>query len=331
MNLVLDLVKEVAILFVMMLPGVILKKCKLISDGFGKGLSNLVLYIAQPVLVFNAYLEKSFSTDVLLNAAMVLVLSVIAHGVFAAVALMLFKREPDAKQRMLRFATIFANAAFMGIPLIDAMLGSEATLYATIYNITFNIFLWTLGVHICTGDRDFTGDGKIDKDIEEKHKSEASIGKALLHPVTVAAVIGLVAFFFSLGEYTPQIVFKGLGMIKGLVAPLSMIVIGLRLADMNFKGFLNDVGMWIFLLMRHIALPAAVFLIMWGVSLLGVPLSDTVIKVVLILASAPAATSATMFAEKYDCDSAYVSRLVAFSTILCIATMPLIILLADLI
>ena len=49
--------------------------------------------------------------------------------------------------------------------------------------------------------------------------------------------------------------------------------------------------------------------------------------VVVILAATPAASSATMFAEKFDCDASYVSRLVTVSTILSIATMPLLIML----
>ena len=44
-------------------------------------------------------------------------------------------------------------------------------------------------------------------------------------------------------------------------------------------------------------------------------------------ASAPAASSATMFAEQYDCDARYVSRVVAISTIISIITMPLMIML----
>ncbi len=326
------LIYNVAILFIMMLPGIILKKCKLSTDGFGKGLSNLVLYIAQPALVFLAYL-RPFDTKILLNAGLVLLFSVIAHSAFTGVAMLFFKKAPDARKRMLRFATIFSNAAFMGIPLVDAILGSEATLYATIYNITFNLFLWTLGVHICTGDRDFTGDGRIDKDIEEKHKSEAaaSILKALIHPVTIAAALGLLAFFLPVQQYIPKIAIDSLEMLKGLVAPLSMVVIGLRISDIELKGFYKDFNMWLFLLLRHIALPCLMFLVMWGLSLVGVPIAREVFIVILLMTSAPAATSATMFAEKYDCDSAYVSKLVAFSTILCIATMPLIIMLADLI
>ena len=58
-----------------------------------------------------------------------------------------------------------------------------------------------------------------------------------------------------------------------------------------------------------------------------IPVAPVVQTVVVIMASAPAATSATMCAEKYDCDAAYVSRLVTVSTLLSIATMPLVLLL----
>ena len=57
MELTLKLILQVGILFLMMVPGIILKKCKLVGADFGKGISNLILYIAQPVLVFYAYLS----------------------------------------------------------------------------------------------------------------------------------------------------------------------------------------------------------------------------------------------------------------------------------
>ena len=79
MGIALDIIYNVGILFIMMIPGVIMKKCKLCSDGFGKGVSNLVLYVAQPCLIFRAYV-KAFDLDILINALFVLLLSVIARG-----------------------------------------------------------------------------------------------------------------------------------------------------------------------------------------------------------------------------------------------------------
>ena len=105
-----------------------------------------------------------------------------------------------------------------------------------------------------------------------------------------------------------------------------MVVIGLRLADMNFKGILKDKDMYIFILLRHILLPLASLGVVKLVGLI-IEVPDVVEMVIVIMASAPAATSATMFAEKYDCDANYVSRLVTVSTLLSIVTMPLILLL----
>ena len=323
MDIAIKVIYNVALLFIMMIPGILMKKCKLSVDGFGKGISNLVLYIAQPALVFMAYV-RPFAKEILINSLYVLGLSMIVHGIFAVVALMSYKKAPDGMRRMLRFATIFSNAAFMGMPLIKEVLGDEATVYASIYNITFNLFLWSLGVYICTDKRDRNENGIEDDEEEIKHK--ASPLKALYHPVTIAAALGLIVFILPIETHIPAILTETLVKLGNLVAPLSMMVIGLRLADMSFKGILKDKYMYIFLALRHVALP---LLTLGLVKLVGLvlPVHELVEMVVVILAAAPAATSATMFAEKYDCDANYVSRLVTVSTLLSIVTMPLILLL----
>jgi predicted permease len=309
-----------------MVPGVLLKKLNMASDSFGKGLSNLVLYIAQPALTFLAYL-RPYDEKILINSIYVFVFSIILHSLLSVVAMISFKKAPDAMARMLRFSTIFSNVAFMGIPLIAAVLEPDypgSTVYALIYSITFNVFLWSLGVKICTKGRDKNGNN-VD-DYKEQASLFASIKQALTHPTTIASAIGLVFFILPIEGYVPEIAEEAFGMLRNLVAPLSMVVIGLRLADMSFKGMLKDKEMYIFIALRHFLLPL--------VSLGLVKLVDLVIEidiavqmVIVILAAAPAATSATMFAEKYDCDAIYVSRLVTVSTILSIVTIPLILLL----
>ncbi len=326
--MVTSVVYNVALLFFLMIPGILLKKLKMIPDGFGKGLSNLVLYIAQPALIFLAYI-KPYNEEILIGAIYVFVFSMIAHALFSVVALRLFSGAPDAQKRMLRFATIFSNAAFMGIPLITAVLEADfpgATLYASIYNITFNLFLWSLGVKICTENRDINENGIDD---HREARAQGGIGKALLHPVTIAAAVGLIFFIFGLKNYIPDMIwglaYDTLSHLKNLVAPLSMVVIGLRIPDISFRGMHKDRQLYLFLLLRHILLPVCVLGILKAAAL--VPFFDipeAVAPVVLILAATPAASSATMFAEKYDCDATYVSRLVTVSTLLSIVTMPLI-------
>ncbi len=324
----LKLIYNVGIMFLMMIPGIIMKKCKLTTDGFGKGLSNLVLYIAQPALIFMAYL-RDFDAKILVNILWVLLFSVVAHVIFAVVAMKTFMKEEDGRRRMLRFCTVFSNAAFMGIPLIGKILGDYATIYASVYNITFNLFLWSFGVYLCTEGRDKNENGTPDHE-EEGFKStnlKSSLKKALLHPVTLAAGVGLIFFFLPINSYVPSLVTEGLTMLKELVIPLSMAVIGLRLADIDFRGIFKDKSMYLFLVLRHIALPVLVWGVVRLIAISGI-ISRDVIVVLVIMASAPAASSATMFAEKYECDAGYVSKLVSISTILSILTMPFVVMLA---
>lgn len=333
MDIIPKLITNVAILFIMMIPGIILKKCRLISDGFGKGISNLVLYIAQPALIFVAYL-KPFDSSVLKNALIVLILSIVAHAIFSVVAMLCYRSAPDGTRRMLRFATVFSNAAFMGIPLISAIFAdtpaaTEVTIYASIYNITFNVFLWSLGVYICTSNRDVDGDGIFDDERIRKEKGEVSFVKVVFHPVNVAAMLGLVFFILPINQYVPKLAVDSFDMLRGLVAPLSMLVIGLRLADIDFRGFFKSIHLYICLALRHVVLPIAVFGIMVLLRLVGVPIIYEVFMVTLILAAAPAASSATMFAEKYDCDAPYITKVVTVSTLLSIITMPLLCMLVD--
>ncbi len=337
-----QLIFNVAVLFIMMIPGLILKKTHMVADTFGKGLSNLVLYIAQPVLIVCAYLDCSLSfSDIWKNIVWVLILSIVAHLVFTVVALIAFyKVRSDEKTKMLRMVTIFSNAAFMGIPLIEVICGPEAVIYASIYNITFNLFLWTMGVYLCTRGiegTDHNGDGRVGHrdELVGLHKTaqkEISVKKVLLHPVVLAGFLGLICLVFNFNRHTVEMgfIWDSMVMIKSLVAPLSMVVIGLRLADIQWQGAFRERSTYLFLALRHFLLPIMVMLFMKLLVWFGIPLSILVQDVILILAATPAASSATMLAEKYDCDAAYTSRLVLLSTLLCIVSMPLVISLAHL-
>ena len=349
MSYVFPIIYNVALMFAMMIPGFIMKKFRLCPEGFGKGLSKLVLYIAQPTLVFLAYIRE-FDMNILINSLWVFIIAVIIHIIFAVVALASFKKASNSTRAMLRFTTIFSNAAFMGIPLIGAVVEPVcpgATMYASIYNIVFNLFLWSLGVYICNEDRDIDGDGIADQsyleDIKEVHAQldfGKSIKKALFHPVTIAAALGLVFFIVPFGSIIPEaittsepytvcigFILEALTWLKNLVAPLSMLIIGIRLADMKFAGMLKDKHMYLFLAYRHVILPLVSVGIVKLAMLIGLPMDAAAGTVCVILAAAPAASSATMFAEQYDCDAVYVSRLVTVSTLISIISMPLILLL----
>ena len=94
MEIALKVIYNVALLFIMMIPGVLLVKCKMSAHGLGKGLSNLVLYIAQPALIFMAYI-RPYDAEILKNSLYVFILSLLVHIMFSVIAMLCFKKSPD--------------------------------------------------------------------------------------------------------------------------------------------------------------------------------------------------------------------------------------------
>ena len=116
------IIYNVGIFFMMMIPGIILKKCNMISDGFGKGLSNLVLYIAQPALIFLAYV-RDFDKEILINSLYVFIFSIISHTLFSVVAIFVFKKAPDSRARMLKFVKVPISRFKTGFDCVFAAFG----------------------------------------------------------------------------------------------------------------------------------------------------------------------------------------------------------------
>lgn len=317
------LFKKVVLLTVMVILGLILRKCKLADENLSKGFSNTVIYLSQPAMIIYGFLEADFSKEILLTSACVLIFALIFHLGFYGISLLLYRGAPEKQRAVLRFSTVFSNAGFMGIPLISELIDPVAAVYATFYVVAFNIFNWSLGCYIYTKDKRY---------IRAK--------KMLINPATIPTYIGLALFLIgglvtvpeSLrpivdGFLVPVIKDDILFLLKSTVIPLSMMMIGIRLADGEVRSMLKDKNMPLLFFVRLIAIPLAVLAIMKCVSLTGlIPASilTPAATVLTISASTPVAAMSTIFAERFDGDATYASKLVSASTILSMVTMPLI-------
>ncbi len=311
------LFSQVLTLMLMMIPGFLMAKFKLAPERFGKGIANLILYVAQPALIILAY-NCDFSWEILYRAIFVFVFAIVAHVIFTVVALLSYKKSPEAVRRVLRFAMVFTNAGYMGIPLLEALyrdIDPNVGIYASIYVIVFNVFCWSVGSYLYSDDKKYMSPKKM-----------------FLNPAVVATAFGLVLFFTPLNQWlsggtlAADIVLDIMFYLKNMVAPLSMLIIGIRLAEMNWKGAFRDKQMYPYLAVRMLLLPAA----LWGIMklLMLVGLCDQIsMTVILLSAAAPAATATVMFAELFDGDAVYAGKIVSISSILSIGTMPLVALL----
>ena len=309
---------SVLTLFCYMVPGFILSKSRLVGNDFAKMLSVITLYVAQVAMLIHGFILE-FDFEVFYGICKVFLLAFVSHIIFYIIAKQMFKKAPDTLRRVLQFGIVFANAGYMGIPVINDILGAEYTIYVTVYIIWFNAFAFSLGRLIYTDDKKYI-----------------SIKEIIINPAVIPIIIGLIIYVSRLGgvildcldkpgiiNQTVNIIYTVLTVLKNMVAPVSMMVIGSRLASTSFKGLFKDKNVYIFALMRLIVFPAIIWVLMRGLLALGV-IDKTVMTIVLVLASTPAAALTTMFAELYDGDSAYAGKLVALTTLLSIVTMPLV-------
>ncbi len=306
---ILVLFNSVALLLLMVIPGFLMAKFKLAPPKLGKGISNLILYVTQPALIIHAYVRE-FDREVMIRALIVLAFAVAAHLIFTLFAFLLYKKTQLDVAKVLRFATIFTNAGYMGIPLICQILDDSAAIYASIYVIVFNIFVWTVGCFIFTGDKKYI-----------------SLKKAILNPATISTIIGIIIFISPI-NVLPTLAMDFLEIFKNMVAPLSMLLIGLQLADMKLKGAFRDAMMYKYLVLRMLILPAIVWCVLKAVSLIGYT-DATVMTVILLCSATPAATATSMFAEIFDGNTSYAGKLVSITTIISLITMPIVSLLLN--
>ena len=312
---------SVCTLFCFMIPGFILRKTGLANDSFAKNLSVFVLYVAQVAMLLHGFILE-FDAEVFKGICWVFLLALISHSLFYILARRLFQKAPDKIRRVLQFGIIFSNAGYMGIPVINDVFGEEYTIYATVYIVWFNVFAFSLGRLIYTNDKKYI-----------------SLKEIIVNPAVIPILIGLVIYLSGAGGWVQarlapgntdllsesvQIFYNVLTVLKNTVAPASMIVIGARLADINFRGMLKDKYMYPFILIRLFLFPALMWAVMKLLMLAGILTDITAMSVVLILSSTPAAAITTMFAELYDGDAPYAGKLVALSTLCSLFSMPLV-------
>ena len=315
----LDVFITVLFLLLLAVPGFIFAKTKMFPKSASETLSVIVLYGCQPILVITSFQGCAFSTDLAVNMLLVALIALVAHLLmFAIVKVLFLKWEKDDKVKLVKYLSVFSNCGFMGLPFLqslfsDGAVQAELIVYCAVILAVFNILNWTFGVYIITGD-----------------KKQISFKKVLLNPVIIAVIISLILFFTmqkpfvelaAVGTVAYKILNKfmnSLNFLSNIVTPLSMFVIGIRLANIDWKQLLTDKWAYVVTAVKLVLMS---FITMFLVAYL--PIASTIKYTVFFLLSMPSATSGAMMAVQFGKDSDFASIGVVLSTVCSIVTLPL--------
>ena len=296
--------QQVLLLFLIVAVGYVLGKVKMIDGPASVGMSNLTMYVVSPCMLIVAF-QRPLEAAAFHSFCLALAAAAVIHLLNIAAAQTVV-RDPDLqRQQVLRFGTVFSNSGFMAYPLQTALLGTIGVFYGSAYVLVFNVAVWTYGLWLMGGKA-----GKL------------SWRPLILNPGILGVVIAMTLYLLRIT--LPEVILTPVTWLSNLNTPLPMVVLGYQLSQADLRKALKHRSMWVSMALRLLILPSAALALC-----LVLRLDSPVLIATVVAASAPAAAILTMFAAKFDRDTALTSSIVAVQTLFSILTMPLIVGLAQ--
>jgi len=318
------LFNQIIIIFIIIFIGAICYKIKLIDDETNKRLSDILLYLVTPAVIFVSY-QRDFSKDLMEGLLLSLLFATVVHaaGIFISYVLIRKKKRAhetvDGKRirtyvenencEVERIGAAYANVGYMGIPLVSGIYGSEGVFYVTAYITLFNLLIWTHGVMLMSGNKNM------------KFKETA---KLLLSPSIISIVLGLICFVFQIK--VPKIMYDALNHVASMNTPLAMLIAGVTIGKTNIlKIFTRDLRRYYVLFIKLILIPLIIMAMV-----IKLPVNDMVKIIAVIMAASPCGTTIILFSIKYGKNSVYAAEIFTMAKLFCAATIPLIVRIAEL-
>ena len=289
---------EVLVLLVIMGVGILARKINILTDEVVKHLSELLLKVTAPLLIVSSFMGK-ITLEILANASKVFIIALLIH-LFAIVlsSIFLFKNK-SRKSKVIKLAMAFSNCGFMGIPVMATLFGDEGVIYASLYMLAYNVFVWTYGI----------------KTVSDNDRG--SIKKVLLNPGLFSILIGGILVLLKI--QVPYFIQKPALLLGEMTTPLSMLIIGSLISKTKVKDIIFDKQLYLIGALRLLIIPLALSGIFLALKVQGV-----YVKSLILLVGMPVGTIVAILAEKYGFEAIFTSKLVGFTTVLSIITIPIV-------
>lgn len=298
---------QVVILYLIAFVGFFADKSKIFVRADATKLVDLIFNLILPFAIINSFLSMERTKEHIRGLIVSVLLAALTHLFAIAVTSLCFRKRQKAERGVYHYAIVFSNAAFLALPLAQSVVGEEGVFYSSCYVAVFNVLAFTYGI-----SRISAGKAKI------------NLKSLFLNPGSVSVLIGIPLFLLQVK--LPDFLLDTMARVGACNSPMAMIVFGTFLANCNFKNFFVKKEVYFVSFLRLILIPVIMLFVF---KLIGV--SGNMLIALTISASAPVATNTAMYAAKYENDTALSSELVGQTSIFSIATMPVIVALAQVI
>lgn len=207
-----------------------------------------------------------------------------------------FFRKDEAPQILILMAVV--NNLFVGLPVVQALCGSEPVFYIGMSSVPYNLIAYSYGIW------------RLKKGGRQGVKL-----RDLITPPLLASVVTLVIFAFDVP--IPRFATDFFGTLAGATVPLSMVVIGATLGNTKIADAFRDTSLWVLSLVRLVAAPVIVWLVLSRLTD-----NTALLLAATVIAGCPSGISCTPLSVQYGYDAAFSSRAIMVTTLLSMMTLP---------
>lgn len=301
--------QKIITILILMAIGFFMKKKKIISNSTQSGITNLLMKICIPITILNSFLEP-FDFSKVKTIMSLTIIGLLIYPIFQllVVKIMYLKYPKNVdKKRVFKFATSYPNAVFMGFPFVQALFGAKGLFYAAVFNLPYNLYMWSIGYGQFT-KQPMTKDG---------------IKHTLNNPVFISCLIGYAWWFiqrfipvYAISTLSP--VWDVFKLVSEITTPLSMMIIGGMVADTKFGKIISDKSVWYYVFNKLIFAPFIVIAVLYVLGFRGWTLAIPV-----VIFSMPSCATCAIVACQFEIEKEFTSSMVTFSTALSALTAPL--------
>lgn len=289
--------EQVGVLFLLIGVGFVLGKLGRMDAHTSGQMSTLLLYVVSPCVIINS-LQVECTAQLLRSLLLCFGFLAAQYAVLILLSQLTFRGQPLETRSVLRFAQVYSNNGFMGLPLVQAVLGQAGTIFVVPSLIMFNIFQWSHGVSIMGG--------------------RMSLRQSLINPGMVGISIGFA--FFLTGTALPGPTADAVLFLSRMNTPLAMVIIGVQMAGADLKSTFTNKRLYLVSVVKLLISP----LVTLGVMLpFRAGLDPNLFCALIILSAAPSAGATSILAQQRGQDTASAAQAVSLSTLFSLLTLPL--------
>ncbi len=302
--------KQMIVIFVLILIGVYLYKSRHLSNDSSRQLSWLIVNITNPITLLCAALseeEKVTPGEVGLSLLCFVIMYVILILISYLLPVLLGVAED--RRYAYRMLCIFGNVGFIGIPFATAVLGTSSLIFVSLCGLTFNMIFYTYGIAV------------IRKTAAKQHPEEGagpdhSI-KNVINSGTVMAIVTVIVYLADLK--VPDMVRQTFNYIGNCTTFLSMVVLGVSVAQMVPREVFTRWRLYVFVVIRQILVPVLLIFIMR-------PFIENrlILNTVAVMSAMPAANLPLMMAKQCSVKEDMISAGIILTTVASIVTIPVV-------